>query len=371
MVSASLIHLTPPDRTLSRELLTTPGAFAWWYVDLLDAAGDGAVLIWSFGLPFLPGLRGAAQADRPQSPASWPALNLVAYRSFRPAFYALRRFAPEDCAWIDDDHWRFGRSRIRRTRGERTSIHAELDLALGRGERARGVLSAEGETRRDASATPISPEASEHDWSPLIAGGSGRLSLELEGGRPLHVDGAAYHDRNGGTQPLWDLGIRRWLWGRASASDHTWIWYLLWPEDQPATTEPVAHALRVDGSGECREHSVEDVRVHGDRLRWTGSRVPAQLELTLVGGRRLRATTRALVDDGPFYHREIVELDDGQSTAIGFAEGVVPGRIDLAWQRPLVRMRVTDDTRTDSVFSPLFVGRAESRVKRLLGARAT
>ena len=36
-----------------RGVLDTPG-FAWWYLDVVDAEGTGLVLIWSFGLPFLP-----------------------------------------------------------------------------------------------------------------------------------------------------------------------------------------------------------------------------------------------------------------------------------------------------------------------------
>ena len=50
-----MLSLTSPDTPLDRTLLDVAGGFAWWYLDLVDERGDGLVLIWSFGLPFLPG----------------------------------------------------------------------------------------------------------------------------------------------------------------------------------------------------------------------------------------------------------------------------------------------------------------------------
>jgi len=56
-----LVRVTSADRPLDRRLLEAPGGFAWWYLDALDARGDGLVVIWSFGLPFLPGYRSASR----------------------------------------------------------------------------------------------------------------------------------------------------------------------------------------------------------------------------------------------------------------------------------------------------------------------
>ena len=50
-----MIAVGPSDVPFAPAMLETPGSLVWWYVDLVDDHGNGAVCIWSFGLPFLPG----------------------------------------------------------------------------------------------------------------------------------------------------------------------------------------------------------------------------------------------------------------------------------------------------------------------------
>ena len=51
-----MIPVTPvPPGLADQALLDVPGGFLWCYLDLVDATGDGLVLVVSFGLPFLPG----------------------------------------------------------------------------------------------------------------------------------------------------------------------------------------------------------------------------------------------------------------------------------------------------------------------------
>ena len=59
--------------------MRSPGGFTWFYVDIVDDQGQGATLIWSWGLPFLPGYAAASRAGRPQLPIERPSVNLVVY----------------------------------------------------------------------------------------------------------------------------------------------------------------------------------------------------------------------------------------------------------------------------------------------------
>ena len=53
---------SPPE---DDRLPEAPGGFCWWYVDLVDERGDGAVLIWGFALPFLEPPTALPAAERP------------------------------------------------------------------------------------------------------------------------------------------------------------------------------------------------------------------------------------------------------------------------------------------------------------------
>ena len=64
-VGQGMLQLDDPHRPADRDLLASPGGFAWWYVDALDEQGNGIVCIWSWGLPFLPGDRAAHNPDKP------------------------------------------------------------------------------------------------------------------------------------------------------------------------------------------------------------------------------------------------------------------------------------------------------------------
>ena len=84
-----MISLTPPRHLRPPATLQSSGGFLWWYLDLTDDDGNGMVLIWSFGLPFLPGLASEARAGRPKQPAESPSVNVVLYRNGRADFCLL------------------------------------------------------------------------------------------------------------------------------------------------------------------------------------------------------------------------------------------------------------------------------------------
>ena len=72
-----LITLSSADCAPDPAVLRSPGGFTWFYVDLVDDHGRAATLIWSWGLPFLPGYAQSARTGRPRLPLQRPSVNLV------------------------------------------------------------------------------------------------------------------------------------------------------------------------------------------------------------------------------------------------------------------------------------------------------
>jgi hypothetical protein len=106
-----LISLCSADRAPDPAVLRNPGGFTWFYVDLVDEQGRGATLIWSWGLPFLPGYAKAARAGHPQLPIERPSVNLVVYEGGREIFYLLSELPPEQ--WGRPDPHAHGQHRPR------------------------------------------------------------------------------------------------------------------------------------------------------------------------------------------------------------------------------------------------------------------
>ena len=366
-----MIDLASANTPVSVELLDIPGGFAWWYVDLVDDQGDGIVLIWSFGLPFLPGIASDARKGRPSAPRSRPSLTLSVYEGGVATAYLLQEYDPVQATWEPAqgeegvDRWRFGESSIRsQARSGRREVEVQLSCELPGGGRLEGSITVSGascmgvQTRGSQGAEPV------HAWAPLAMVATGSADLQING-RQVRLSGRAYHDRNSGQRPLHDLGIRRWSWGRLAFLEREVIWYHLEPEAPGQPTRDMVLEVRPDG----QLRAVEDHAVEVGPQRWSpfGLRWPRWIRFKDVEGEQVEVRFHHKVDDGPFYHRYLVEgLRNGES-ARGVAELVVPDRVDLPWMRPLVRMRVHHAQRANSFWLPLFTGTREGRVGRLLG----
>lgn len=345
-----MIDLDNPNRPPDRALLDTPGGFTWWYADLVDVTGDGLVLIWSFGLPFLPGYASSARSDQPERPRARPSVNIAVYRGGRPAFWLLQEYAPEDAWWAPGtEQVVLGRSSfVTHVDGHRR-LSARLDCPLpGTAERLVGTVDIEG------PALAISGHDGPHLWTPLTTG-TGTADLRV-GDRRITVSGRAYHDRNSSRVPLHALGIDHWLWGRVALPDRDRVWYLLWSDGMVALGMDLHEDGRVDGP-----FALDVVRGRPRHARY-GLSVPRTLDLSRAGDPWLAVAHGPPVEDGPFYLRFPVRAKDGH----GWGEVVHPGRVDLAWQRPLVRMRVHRAQGGNSPFLPLFTGPRDGRVRRFL-----
>ncbi|MCB9759054.1 MAG: hypothetical protein H6739_04375 [Alphaproteobacteria bacterium] len=362
-----MIHYAPPDAPLDRALLDAPGGFAWWYVDLVDDQGSGLVLIWSFGLPFLPGYAGAAREGHAQAPRSRPSINLALYTRGRPDCYVLQEYAPDQVVWEPGtERCVFGdsvletaeRDGIREVRadlvlplpGTDTPLEARL-LAAGPACRAGGPLPGFGGADRA------------HAWTPLLTACTGSASLRVGNTWATRLEGRLYHDRNGSARPLHDLGIDHWIWGRVAAPDGERVVYLVWGHGEDT---PAAAGFEVDADGGLRQVPELEVELEGPRRHLYGMRDWRALTLNSAGAPWLRLSTAHLLDNGPFYLRYLLDAELPDRTRCrGIGEAVRPDRVDLVNLRPFVRMRVHRLRGLNEPLLPLFTGPRRGRLGRL------
>lgn len=337
----------------TESLLDVPGAFAWWYLDLIDPMGRSLVLIWSWGLPFLP----APQRDVLVPARSRPSLSVSLYEGGRSVFSTLFAPRPGDAETAPHTQ-RVGESRVHlRPDG----VRAELDVPVpGTTDRLTGVVEVSGSAPRlAADAAP-----GDYAWRPLFAPAQGTAALRC-GVRRWALHGSAYVDRNESAVPLWALGIRRWLWARFDTGRDVRLVYAHDTEHGA----PDARVLIAAPDGEVTAHSV---RLAGERHtpgRFGLRRTRSASAVSFAGTWALRTT--AWLDDGPFYQRmEMRARIDGRDVP-GIGEVCEPARIGRL--APLVQMAVDDRTRAPSPWLPLFAGPAGDRWRRLaafnLGAR--
>lgn len=351
-----MIGLADPRRPLDRALLDAPGGFAWWYMDVTDEAANGCVLIWSFGLPFLPGRESSGRRGQGRTPGQDPSLNIAVYREGKPVCYLLQWHDPDQAIWVPGtERMQIGRSVLESwLDGDVRRCVAELDVDLPGGEVLTGSVRLEGPGCRVPQGMDGDPR---HQWTPLCTASTATIDLKVDGRALLETRGRAYHDRNGSIAPLDGLGIRNWLWGRSPCGDEERIWYLLWPHDG----EPLAWGLEVASDGGVTVHERLDVELSGRRLGAFGMPWWRRARLTLDGRPWLQVEHRDLVDTGFFYLRWLVRTTgpDGQ-TGLGVAENIRPGRVDRPWNRPLVRMAIHHAQQPNSPFLRLFAGRRGS-----------
>ncbi len=357
-----MIDIGSTSATVTPDLLSAPGGFVWWYADLVAPGGDGAVLIWSYGLPFLPGYADAARRGAPQLPFQRPSLNLAVYRRGAPVFYLLQEY-PAEAPPVRPlpDEQRIGRSTFwRAVDGGRCTLGAALDCDLpGTRERVTGMLRVEG-TAPLVDATPDS--AAPHLWTPLTGPATGTLRLELDGCPFVRIEGRAYHDRNAGRVPLHDLGIDRWMWGRVPLADRELVYYLTWPT---GGGRPIHFGVEIRADGRLTRTELE-VELGRERRTFGGLSRPECIALTAAGRYWVEVMHTRVVDAGPFYLRMLSEARTASGeSAEGWSELCRPDRVDLAPHRPFVRMRVHRVDGPNSVWLPLFTGRRSGRVARL------
>lgn len=354
-----MIELASATSPTPHEMLNASGGFAWWYADAVDADGNGLVLIWSWGLPFLPGYTSAGRRGDAPAARERPSLNIALYRAGRPAYYLLQEY-PEHDAECGIDRWRIGDSSFSHTvEGDQITLDADISCTdPTTGAEVRGSIRLRGSLCRqlDGGGEPV------HVWGPITANATADVSL-LVGETPFVLHGHGYHDRNYSSTHIDNLGIERWTWVRASREQSTWIVYALQGRAGIADRTIV---LRVSEDGATEEIVGATVRYESEKLDRFGVRLARRMFVCLEDMTLCTIEVEALVDRGPFYLRGHATITTDEGVATGFVEVVVPGRVDRSIHRPLVRMAVHHVRDGGSIWLPLFAGPIEGRVGRLL-----
>ena len=334
------------------------GGFVWWYLDLRDKAGNGLVLIWAFGLPFLPHYASQARKGNGRKPIDRPSLNISIYTEGSLDFYLLQEYAPEDCD-STVHQWRFGRSHIRFEQVfQKGILSVELNCPIpNTRDCLTGTIHFEGPLRHGT----IGQSDPTHQWTPIIVAAEGEAHLSC-GHSQYHIQGRGYHDRNAGTQPLHALDIDTWWWGRLAFPRHELIFYALFPK---STAPPLYLAIQVDSQGQTSRLTNPQVTFSAYRRSLYGMRWAQNISIEADQTSTIEIQLKHKIEDGPFYQRFMCDAHDADGDSFGFVEQIIPDKVDLDWMRPFVKMRVHHLEHPNSIWLPLFTGPRQDRIRRL------
>jgi hypothetical protein len=374
MISLTSSHSSPLERHWCE-----PGGFFWWYCDHLDDSGTGFVCIWSWSLPFLPGVTSAARKGKGLQPQSRPSLNVAIYREGKLIDYYLLSYEKSRASYDrvankDEtvESFEFGESSIKLTRKADTcQVDAALRLPVpgsaGRaligefhGEGPLPVLSRTGQHQAEDD------EDVNHRWAMICPAMSLTADWRWPNGATLGMSGAAYLDRNDSLVAIDQLGIEDWFWGRAHLGGKTFVWYLLHGEEPSDPPRSYGFEVEPDGTVTAMDLTVETMATEQAMF---GMRRATRTVLKNNDQLWLDLEESAVIDDGPFYLRTLMRATDSQGAeALAIAESVRPSRVDRKRHRFLVQMRVQYDKRLSSMWLPLFCGPRGSRWRRLFNS---
>lgn len=352
-----MLKIALPHPKQSLDAANAAGGFVWWYADLRGASGEGVVLIWSLGLPFLPDARnGVAAVTR-------PAVSIAHYINGQQRLYLLQDYEQGDADLdVSTGSGRIGASQYEVSmEGDQVVLEVFIDEPLPSStDRLRGHLKLEGPRTRIPDSDLINT-APLHLWVPQTLSATGRAVLRY-GDHEHRIEGSAYFDSNVSDTPLHEQGIRSWRWGRISFTSTTLVYYEV---EEPQGVQRYLYHQAPTGP---MERVPGRLGFSAEKRGIYGLRTPHEI-IVASASTSVWAKTETLVEDGPFYSRALlVATNEHGETGRGYSEVVVPENIDRPWQRPLVRMRTHQIGRSNSRFLPLFNGPREGRTGRVLSS---
>lgn len=318
-------------------LLSTSGAYEWWYVDAQSQSGEWGIVVIVFrGMPMSPDYLAALADPALVHPADHCGYAVSVYHYGARIATAFHGVAPSECSFSATD-CDVGAATV--------SIRRETD----------GLYRVQASTRLDhmphavqisATLVPLSSpagsstESEPHAW--IVAAPRCKASVELsfeESGSIREVarwNGFGYHDHNVGMRPL-QADHGDWYWGRVHDVDRT-IVYLATPgATQPFTWLGVADA---DGLHVC--DSVVFTATQR-RRSFMGLRINRTISCrgTLPSGEMLDVLCRnaVVVENGPFYQRYYSDwiVNGVHIKDRGMSEYMDCARYQRAWIRPFLR----------------------------------
>ena len=352
-----MIKLIHRDDLFELNLMQTVGSFSWWYVDLVDFEGNGAVLIWFAGLPFLP------LKSLKKIPKNLSGLTVSVYRNHKLDFYAFQTYPPEFFSVnADQTQWRVGDSHLKMSHHrDQVTLTADLRISYaGSSEPFVGQLRVKGKSRI-TSPVQAAGTTEDHVWSPMMLRGQGNLEYRWAAHND-RIEGTAYFDRNQSERPLTQLGIRDWHWCRLSFPNETVVLYFL--QDHEGDWQRWAFAA-TDKNDFKTIPVIEHKANHAKKDRY-GIRWNQKHEIYLKDREHsLEIELRSPVDRSPFYMRHLLKAKQGDDWAYGVYERVLPKKIPQQWMQPLIAMRINEWHRNKSIWLALFEGPKRGKVGRL------
>jgi carotenoid 1,2-hydratase len=297
--------LTPP----AFDVPLQPDGYAWWYLDVLDPAGDlGLTIIAMLGNVFSPGYARARKRG-PTDPLEFCAINIALYGP-------TRRWVMTEHRDIErtPEHLRIGGSTVRY---DGADLVVEFDERCAPfGQQIKGRVRV---TPRVAGSIchHLDPEG-RHRWWPVAPVSQARVELDAPN---LTFEGAAYHDINMGDRPL-EADFTYWDWSRS------------------ADGSVLYDVIQRDGS-----------RVQfGRRFTPEGaSSIQPQTHIALKKGgwgvaRGVRSdaavTLHRTLEDTPFYTRSWLHQDGPDGPVHLMHESLDLDRFDSAWVRFLLPFKM-------------------------------
>lgn len=360
LVENDFIQLRNTSSENLQTVYRTAGGFAWWYLDVCNDQGDGLVLIWGLGLPFVPGARALG------APSGHGSLMCGLTRAGKTMFYSLvEHHVEEDFA--ADGSAVIGQTAIsvKETEGNLT-LTANLEVPFGGANHLVGRVTLSGEKLR-LPGPAVDKDGEEHVWSPRVLSGVARVELS-DGSERYEFSGSGYFDGNHSAQSLFRQNIRSWTWARVSFGEHSAVIYHILGSSQSAQGK-AEQLIFASGTGpELLIHQEARVDFQGRRVSPYGIVAPSEVFASSETG-NCRIQLGARVEDGPFYQRYAVSAEMDGEAGRGFLEVLRPNRVDASFLRPLVRMRTYRTAGGNSVFAPLFLGPKAGRVRRFFSRR--
>jgi len=318
------------------------GSYEWWYFDAKDDSGHWSIVVIFYeGCPFSPRYNKMYDDGGSSTASDHPAISISLYYDFKPVFYSMTEYKPQDCSFKNDgdeirikvgDNFLF----LRKSDGK--LFHTlQLNEKMPSGDILEGLLHFESIHNPDLFTKK--PEPGQHHWNltqpRAMVNGILELKTGFGGFNRIYWKGKGYHDHNLGFEPMMNE-FDDWYWGRFHYKAHTLVYYLMRKNG----------LLEIKGWLFDKKQNLLNVfekgKIANEFNNLFGLTAATEIHLN-YDSISCRIYQRNIVDKGPFYYRFIAEstLQRGNEVerVFGFTEYIKPKNIHKKVYWPLINMR--------------------------------